>query len=379
MKYSIKKITILLTVFVLIGNAAVSQKQKKQQPVIIGYVGGFRGVVVSESIDVKRLSHINYAFVDIKDNRAWLHNEATDTINFRKLVALKKQNPDLKILISVGGWTWSKNFSDAVLTDTATYYFAKSAVDIVTQYELDGVDIDWEYPGMIGDSNVYRQEDKEHYTNLFKQLRWQLDSIGKITNKKYLVTTAVGGSMAYIQHTEMDKVQLYTDYINIMSYDYDGDSVSSHHTNLYTSSGYDHFPSTHKSVQNFIQAGVPAHKIVMGVAFYGKGRQLDSSVSAGLYTKFTKRIRGGGYSYLKDSLVNQNGYTRYWDKKAKAPYLYNDEKKIFITYDDEKSIKQKCKYIKKYKLAGVMFWEYSSDLKGYLLNVIADSFKYKVD
>jgi chitinase len=279
----------------------------------------------------------------------------------------------------VGGWTWSKNFSDAVLTDTSTYYFAKSAVDIVTQYALDGVDIDWEYPGMMGDSNVYRQEDKEHYTSLFKQLRWQLDSVGKINGKKYLVTTAVGGSVAYIEHTKMDKVQLYTDYINIMSYDYDGDSISSHHTNLYTSGGYDHFSSADKSVQNFIKAGVPPNKIVMGVAFYGKGRQLDSSVTKGLYSRILKPVRGGGYTYLKDSVVNQNGYKRYWDKEAKAPYLFNNEQKIFITYDDKKSIRYKCKYIKKYNLAGVMFWEYSSDRKGYLLKVIAGMFKYRVD
>jgi chitinase len=373
------KNAMLFVVFLLLSGIAVAQSKQKQKPVIIGYVGGYGGRMVSDTIDVKRLSHINYAFVDIKDNRAWLHSEATDTVNLRKLVAFKKQNPALKILISIGGWTWSKNFSDAVLTDTSTCNFARSAVDIVTKYNLDGVDIDWEYPGMMGDSNVYRQQDKENYTNLFKQLRSQLDSVGKIDGKKYLVTTAVGGSMAYIEHTEMDKVQLYTDYINIMSYDYDGDSVSSHHTNLYTSSGYEHLSSADKSVQNFIKAGVPPNKIVMGVAFYGKGRLLDSSASRGLYSKFIKQVRGGGYTYLKDSVVNQNGYKRYWDKRAKAPYLFNKQQKIFITYDDEKSIRQKCKYIKKYDLAGAMFWEYSSDRKGYLLKVIADHFKYDVD
>src|SRR5580765_2987534 len=110
---------------------------KKHKPVIIAYVGGFRGLINADSIDVHRLSHINYAFVDVKDNRAWLHHEATDTINFRRLTALKKQNRDLKILISLGGWTWSKNFSDAVLTDTSTHEFAYSAIDIVAKYDLD--------------------------------------------------------------------------------------------------------------------------------------------------------------------------------------------------------------------------------------------------
>ena len=372
---------MLVAAFVMICHTAISQKRHQQKPVIIGYVGGYHGRMVSDTIDVKRLTHINYAFVDIRDNRAWLHNEATDTINFRKLVALKELNQDLKILISVGGWSWSKNFSDAVLTDTSTYNFAKSAVDIVTQYELDGVDIDWEYPGMIGDSNVYRPEDKEHYTTLFKDLRGLLDSVAKINSKKYFVTTAIGGSSEYLKHTEMDKVQVYTDFINMMSYDYDesNDGISSHHTNLYTSPGYQHLYSADKSIQNLINAGVPPNKIVMGVAFYGKGQVMDSSVNSGLYSKSIKAVHGGGYTYLKDSVINQNGFIRYWDKAAKAPYLFNNEKKIFITYDDEQSIKFKCKYIRKYNLAGIMFWEYFSDRKGYLLKVIADRLKYKVE
>ena len=351
----------------------------KPKPVIIAYVGGYRGLVGTDSIDVWRLSHINYAFVDIKDNRAWLHNEGWDTINLRKLSELKKINPDLKILISIGGWTWSKNFSDAVLTDTSTQNFASSAVAIVSKYNLDGIDIDWEYPGMMGDSNVYRPEDKQHYTLLFKDLRQNLDSLNQITHMKYYVTTAVGSWQAYIDHTEMEKVQQYADYINIMSYDYaDGsDSISGHHTNLYISSSDSNQWSAHRSIQAFIAAGVPPSKIVMGIAFYGKGWQMASADNNGLYRKTVKPARGGGFTYLKDSVVDKNGYKQYWDAIARAPYLFNAENNIFISYDDERSVKEKCKYVNKYHLAGAMFWEYSSDKKGYLLKIIADKFKYK--
>src|SRR5665213_1486350 len=137
---------------------------RAQQKVIIGYVGGFRGLINTNQIEAKKLTHINYAFVDIKNNRAWLHREATDTINFRHLVQLKRQNPALKILISIGGWTWSGKFSDAVLTDTARQAFAASAVDIVKRFDMDGIDIDWEYPGRPGFAgNVYRPEDKQNY------------------------------------------------------------------------------------------------------------------------------------------------------------------------------------------------------------------------
>jgi chitinase len=352
---------------------------KKPKPVIIGYVGGYRGLIPTDSIDVWRLSHINYAFVDIKDNRAWLHNEATDTINLRKLSELKRINPELKVLISIGGWTWSKNFSNAVLTDTSTQNFASSAVAIVSEYNLDGVDIDWEYPGMLGDSNTYRPEDKQGYTNLFRHLREDLDSLAKITHLKYCVTTAVGGSQHYIDHTEMDKVQQYTDYINVMSYDYAGgsDSLSNHHTNLYTSSGDSNQYSADRSIQAFLAAGVPPSKIVIGIAFYGKGWQMVSNVNNGLYQRALKGARGGGFTFLKDSLVDKNGFSRYWDHSAKAPYLFNEDKKIFISYDDEQSVAEKCKYVKKHHLAGAMFWEYFSDRKEYLLKVIANNFKYK--
>ncbi len=376
MKNKIFSILLFLVCTVITTSFSIAKKKK---PVVIAYVGGFRGLVNTDSINVWRLSHINYAFVDVKDNRAWLHNEATDTINLRKLSELKKQKPDIKILISLGGWSWSKNFSDAVLTDSSTRNFANSCIAIMAKYNLDGVDIDWEYPGMRGDNNKYRPEDKEHYTLLFKYLREGLDSLSKITPGKYLVTTAVGGSQSYIDHTEMDKVQQYADYINIMSYDYKGgnDTISGHHTNLYTSPNDPDEESADQSIKAFMAAGVPAGKIVIGIAFYGKAWQMQSDDNNGLFRRTEKPARGGGFTYLKDSVINKNGFIRYWDSKARAPYLFNQEKKIFITYDDEESVKQKCKYVKDHDLAGVMFWEYNSDKKEYLLKTIADKFNYK--
>lgn len=374
------KILLALPFLICAGLIVVSfSPAKKKKPVVIAYVGGFRGLVNTDSINVWRLSHINYAFVDVKDNRAWLHNEATDTINLRKLSELKLQKPDLNILISLGGWSWSKNFSDAVLTDSSTRNFANSCIAIMAKYNLDGVDIDWEYPGMRGDNNKFRPGDKEHYTLLFKYLREGLDNLSKLTDRKYLVTTAVGGSQSYIDHTEMEKVQLYADYINIMSYDYKGgnDTISGHHTNLYSSPDDVTHESADISIKAFMAAGVPAEKIVIGIGFYGKGWEMRSVDNNGLYRRTEKFIRAGGYTYLKDSLINKNGFVRYWDKKARAPYIFNPEKKIFITYDDEESVKNKCNYVKQHDLAGVMFWEYNSDKKEYLLKTIADKFNYK--
>lgn len=377
-----QKLLVLAAMFMFINLAGTPSlsAQKKARPVVIAYVGGFRGNIIEASkIEARRISHINYAFVDVKDNRAWLHNEKTDTVNFRKLNELKNINPDLKVVISIGGWTWSKHFSDAVNSDTSTKNFAQSAVDIVSKYDLDGVDIDWEYPGMVGDSNVYRPEDRIGYTRLFKDLREGLDSLALQTHKKYFVTTAIGSSREFLQHTQMDIAQNYLDYILLMSYDFDDtyDNMTAHHSNLYSPANMPYIYSADVCIKNLKAVGVHPSKIVMGIGFYGKGKVVNSTDNHGLYQIPVHPMFGGGYTYLKDSLVNQKDFVRYWDDVSKAPFLFNADKKIFITYDDEQSVKLKCDYIRKHKLAGTMFWTYFSDSKLYLLKVIDKAFGYE--
>jgi len=342
-----------------------------QKEIIVGYVPGFRGILDQLSIDANKLTHINYAFVDVQDSMAWLTNLETDTVNFRILNKLKEVNPDLKILISIGGWSWSGNFSDAVLTPDSRYKFAKTSVDIVADYDLDGVDIDWEYPGQIGDNNVFRPEDKQNYTLMFEAIRKELDELSKNTGKYYELTTAVGASYSYIEHTEMDKAVKYLDYVNLMTYDFytSGDSAG-HHSNLYPPEDYDKDASAHKTFHLFVEAGVPADKLVMGLPFYGRSWIMKSADKHGINMPVEGRARGGGYTYIKDSLVDKNGFVRYWDENAKAPYLFNSETNQLITYDDEESVKLKCEYVIDNNMAGMMFWQYASDTNEYLLDAI---------
>ncbi|MDB5241328.1 MAG: chitinase [Spirosoma sp.] len=348
----------------------------KAKPIVLAYVGGFRGLVDTDKIAVEKLTHINYAFVDIKNNRAWLHNLATDSTNFRKLNNLKLRNPALKILISIGGWSWSENFSDAVLSDTSRVAFAASAVDIVRQYQLDGIDIDWEYPGMKGEDNVFRPEDKQNFTLMLKALREGLNRLKQQTGKEYLVTTALPGFEGIFTHTDMAQAQQYLDYINVMSYDFfTGGPQAGHHTNLYASGRVDNESSGDRAVTLYKQAGVPAGKLLLGIAFYGRSWQLQNGNPKAHPRTITKVEQGGGYSFIKDSLLTNPAYKRYWDRRAKAPYLYNADLKRFVSYDDEQSVKAKCRYVKKKGLAGVMFWEYFSDPKTYLLSEIDRQFK----
>ncbi|MBE9464389.1 glycoside hydrolase family 18 protein [Dyadobacter subterraneus] len=352
------------------------EEAKESKPVVIGYVGGFHGLVDTDKIDVKKLTHINYAFVNVENGLAFLTNEKTDSTNFRKLNLLKKINPDLKILISIGGWAWSGRFSDAVLTDSSRAKFAKSSVEIIKKYKLDGVDIDWEYPAMPGDSgNVYRPEDKHNFTLMFEAIRKELDIFEKEDGQKKLLTTAVAGWEEFIPHSEMGKAQEYLDYVNLMTYDlFSGDTVV-HHAGLYPTDRFKANRSTDNGVKAYLKAGVPASKIVVGIPFYGRAFTLgkDSKIVLGETSVAKEYI--DGYTYIKDSLVNKKGYKEYRDTVAHAPYLYNEKTKVFIGYDDEKSVAEKCKYVLDNKLAGVMFWEYNSDPKGYLLNEIDKSLK----
>jgi chitinase len=355
--------------------SAVNIPAKK--PVVIGYVTGYNGLTNTANIAAEKLTHINYAFVNIKDNKAYLENLKTDTVNFAHLNALKLKNPDLQILISIGGWAWSENFSNAVLTDSLRKGFAVSAVQIIRKYKLDGVDIDWEYPGMPGEEgNVYRPEDKQNFTLMFEALRKELDLLEKETGKKKLLTTATGGFVSFLNQTDMGKAAKYLDYINLMTYDYYPSKQAAHHTNLYDSKSYPSTNSADRAVLAYINAGVPASKIVMGIAFYGRNSKLSPNAQKGLGdTVLVANSYGKGYTFTKDSLVNKKGFIEYQDQDAKAPYLFNAATKQFISYDNEWSVAHKCEYVLKNKLGGVMFWEYSSDNKGYLLNQITKSFK----
>jgi chitinase len=371
-------LTVVAVIFFLA--ACTGEKEKSAdsltKPVVIGYVGGFHGLLETDHIDVKKLTHINYAFIDIKDGRAFLTNEKTDTTNFRKLNLLKRENPDLKIMISIGGWAWSENFSDAVLTDSSRKIFAESAVRIIQDHHLDGVDIDWEYPGMPGEEgNVYRPEDKENFTLMFEEIRRVLDVLEKESGEKKLLTTAVAGFEEFLKHSEMDKASKYLDYVNLMTYDLFVDKISVNHAGLYQSDSYQSDKNADHCVNAFIAAGVPVEKLVLGLPFYGRSFTLKEAVANPIGKQFESQAYIDGYTYIKDSLVNQKGYKLYRDTIAQVPYIYNADTKTIISFDDEESVAVKCKYMMNKKMAGVMFWEYDSDKKQYLLNAINETLR----
>lgn len=348
---------------------------------IIGYVAGWRSDFQLQTIAADKLTHINYAFANVVDGKVAEGSVQRDTDNFTTLRALKKKNPNLKILISVGGWSWSENFSDAALTDSSRTVFANSAVEFMKKHQLDGVDIDWEYPGLPGEDNIYRPEDKENFTLMLKALREKLDvqsaADGREGNDKYLLTIATGAQEEFLNTTNLGDAHQYLDFINIMTYDFytGGAPVTGYHTNLALSVHDDaRRRSAMQSVQGHIDAGVPPRKIVLGVAFYGRGWTDVNDENNGRFQPVNGEGISFPYSTLAEKYIDKNGFVRYWDESAKTPYLWNAETKTFISYDDVESLTHKASFVKTQGLGGVMFWEYSQDMEGVLLNTLFTRF-----
>jgi chitinase len=367
-RYLILSIAAIVTMFA--GAGAMTSGQAR--PAIIGYVFPQNDLIVPSDIAAARLTHINYAFADVKNGRI-VEGFAHDAENFKLLADLRRQHAHLKILISVGGWTWSNNFSDAALTFESRRRFVESAIAFVRRHDIDGVDIDWEYPGLRGNGNIHRPEDKENFTALMTDLRRALDTEGRLRKRHYLLTFAAGAFPDFIAKTEMDKVQAVVDFVNLMTYDFrTSDPVAGHHANLYPHPADTKKRSVDSAVRDFIAAGVPPAKVVVGVPFYGRAWANIQGEGTGPYqagSRPTERIETK-YGPLSASLVGRNGYVRMWDDVAQAPYLWNKDTRTFISYEDPESLRLKAAYIREKGLGGVMFWEYYADKTGVLLETL---------
>ncbi|MEN8116248.1 MAG: glycoside hydrolase family 18 protein [Bacteroidota bacterium] len=356
-----------------------SEIKAEKEYMVVAYVAGYRDFDFT-TVDVSGITHINYAFANISDGEVVFDTTKIDGKNLTPkdidaLNSLKLKNPDLKVLVSVGGWSWSGGFSDASLTEESRRKFAKSCAKFVKEFKLDGIDLDWEYPNQSGAGNVHRPEDVHNFTLMLKAVREQLDLLSEKggDGKHYLLAIATGADKAYVDNTELGELHKYIDFLNIMTYDfYNGwHNVTGHHSNYLSSAqpGLDK-NSVVNAVDMHINAGFPADKINLGIPFYGRIWKGVKTESDKVLFQEAETV-GMGIDYINFCQnINTNGFTRYWDESAKAPYLWNQEEKIFISYEDEESIQYKIGYLKKKGLAGVMFWEYSADHEKRLLHSV---------
>jgi chitinase len=350
--------------------AGSSMRLASHQFRVVAYVAGWS---MPAEIPAERLTHINFAFGKIGQDGSVVLPDAGAGESLRRLVELRKRNPALEILVSIGGWG-AEGFSDAALTDASRAKFAASAVELLRRHLLDGIDLDWEYPGQNVAGIKSRPEDKQNFTLLTKELRRQFDAAGVADKKAYLLTIA-GADREYFEHTEMAEVQKSLDWINVMSYDFFNSltSTTGHHAGLYRAK--ESAPADRnadKAIHQYLAAGVPSNKLVLGVAFYGRAFAGVRALSNGVNQPYEKYDGDHSYAELVDKFIGKNGFVRHWDEVAQAPYLWNGATRAFISYDDPHSVGIKTRYAKTQHLGGVMFWELSQDRGGELLQAITD-------
>ena len=350
---------------------------RHSQPVIVAYVFPGNTLLQPGQIDAHRITRINFAFANI-DNGRMVTGHASDEQNLALLTSLRKENPSLTVLVSVGGWLGSASFSDIALTAQSRKLFAASVTDFLERYHLDGVDVDWEYPGMPGAGHPFRPEDKQNFTLLLKDLRQQLNRETQASGRKLYLTIAAGASSDYLAHTEMAKVQRYVDAVNLMAYDYvyaASDSITGHHAPLFANPAAPNSQSADASVTAFERSGVPSAKIILGVPFYGHLWAQVPATNNGLFQPGKPATTDfASYGAITSTMLG-HGFIRYWDPAASAPYLYSEQQKIFVSYEDPESLAAKCGYILSHKLGGIMFWEYLDDPSGTLLETIDNSLR----
>ncbi len=314
------------------------------------------------SANVNHIDVFNIAFGGIE------HGEVVipQAEKLRLLSSIREKNPNCKFVLSVGGWS-ADGFSQSTRTDEQRKKLAASMLSAVHTYGLDGVDLDWEYPCFSVAGIESHPDDGENYVHLLREIRELF--IAETEHK--LLTIAVGGDVYYSQAVPMAKLEPYLDYVQIMSYDLRGGftNVSGHHANLYQPKHDLTLVSGDKGVREYEKAGIPKEKLVLGVASYSRQWSGVPNVDQG-YGQMAKTFGGYGptYEHLKEHVIHKNGFVRYWDNVAKAPYLFDGY--TFISYDDPESVEYKLDYAEEHNLYGIMIWEVSDTPDGELLAVM---------
>ena len=329
--------------------------------VIAYYSGDAKGI---DGFEIDKLSHIIFSFCHLKGARLNLDNER-DTMTIKKLVSLKEKKPSLKILFSLGGWGGCSTCSPVFSDNASRKIFASSVSELCNSFNVDGIDLDWEYPAIEGyPGHAFIPADRSNFTALVRELRTELG------NSREISFAAGGFKKFFDESIEWKEIMPLLDRVNLMSYDLVGgySKMTGHHTPLYSNSSQTE--SADRGIRYLDSLGVPLEKIVIGAAFYARTWEGVTSEDNGLYKpgKFKSFI---AYHQFERELAKDSGFQFYRDTTANAPYAYNSSNRLFATFDDEVSIEAKTRYALQKKLNGIMFWELSLDKrKGGLLSVI---------
>lgn len=307
--------------------------------------------------------------------------------NFNQLKKLKARHPQIKLFISLGGWTWSKNFSRYSATAAARQTMASSCIDLYLKGNLpvgegaggpgaaagvfDGIDIDWEYPGGGGQPyNTVSPEDRRNFTLLLAEFRRQLNELSSQTGRQYYLTIASGAGADKIDNTEPAQYSQSLDWINIMAYDYHGgfepQGPTNFQSNLYMdpnnpATGVVKTYATETAVNKMLAAGVPAQKLVIGIPFYGRGwTGVQNGGTNGLYQRASGPAFGTYEAGIEDyKVLAPRNAPKFYHPVTKQLWTYNGTE--FWSFDDPVVIATKAAYVKSLGLGGLFSWSLDGD------------------
>ncbi|TAQ83876.1 hypothetical protein B7494_g7800 [Chlorociboria aeruginascens] len=342
-----------------------------------------------QQLPASKLTHVMYAFANLQtDGTVYLSDTYadlqkhydTDSWNdvgnnvygcIKQLYMLKKANRNMKTLFSIGGWTYSTNFATVASTAAGRTQFATTAVQFVQDLGFDGIDIDWEYPAS--------DTDAANFVLLLQAVRSALDtySAAHAGGYHFLVTVASPAGPTNYDILHLSAMDTYLDAWHLMAYDYAGswDTISGHDSNIYHSTsnpGSTPF-STDKAINDYINAGVTASKIVMGIPLYGRSFEGTTGPGASFDSVGSGSWENGIWDY---KVLPKAGATVSYDSQSSATYSYDTSAQEFISFDDVNQAKVKASYVINKGLGGAMFWETSADRtdSGSLISTVAGSF-----
>ena len=357
---------IIAGLFAVVGNAQASPAHYR----VVGYATGWNPL---QDKDAGKIDTLIFAFAQLQQGRVTL--DAARTQRLRQLITLKAAHPRLTVEISVGGWRIG-GFSDAAATEAGRRVVADSAAQLVAEYDADGLDVDWEYPGHHESGIQSSPQDRANFTLLLQAIRASLDRVGAAhdrTSANHYTLSIAAADGPFVSGIDLAAVAPSLDWFNLMTYDFVNamTPTTGHHSGLHASKlAPADARSTSRAVHQCIAAGVPARKLVIGAAFYGREFAGVQAAHHALYQRYDHFQGILPWPQLKADYIGKQGYVRYRDATAQASWLWNARTRSFISYDDPQSIAAKTAFVKAHHLGGVMYWEQSLDPSNELLDAI---------
>jgi len=326
---------------------AVAGDEKARDKVFVGYLFGR-----PKTIHLRLYTHLCHAFL-VADEQGNVRSRRD--VPSRSL-ADEAHRSGVKLLISLGGWGWDKQFAAIVASPVPFERYTKAVIELVDASDYDGIDLDWEYPDT--------KDEVAGFDRLARRFRKELDAIGRKKNRPMVLTMAASSNAETLRWLGKELLLETMDWINVMTYDYAGPwtPYAGHNAPLHASSKQPGGkPRSTELSMRFLteQQGIPADRLAVGIPLYGRGFAVSKPYAS---TKDAPRTRVPGGNYSNLARLIKEGWTRTWDEETGTPWLTSPDKSMVIGYDDARSVALKTEWAMKQGFRGVFFWQIGADL-----------------